>query len=77
MDYLLGSITLFAGAYIPRGWALCNGQLLPIASNTALFAILQTVYGGDGSKNFGLPNMPAHAGANYIICTHGVFPSMP
>lgn len=53
----LGSISLFAGTFAPRGWAFCEGQLLPIASNNALFSILGTTYGGDGRTDFALPDL--------------------
>jgi microcystin-dependent protein len=66
MDPILGQIIMFAGNFAPRGWAFCNGQLLSIAQNTALFSILGTTYGGDGVSTFGLPNlqgrMPMHWG---------------
>lgn len=52
---MLGSMCVFAGNFAPRGWALANGQILPIAQNTALFSILGTTYGGDGRTSFGLP----------------------
>jgi microcystin-dependent protein len=48
---------MFGGNFAPTGWALCNGQLMPIAQNTALFALLGTTYGGDGRVTFGLPNL--------------------
>jgi microcystin-dependent protein len=54
---LLGEIIMFAGNFAPRGWALCNGQLLSIAQNSALFSILGTTYGGDGRTTFGLPDL--------------------
>ena len=54
---LIGEITMFAGNFAPRGWAFCNGQLLAISSNTALFSILGTTYGGDGRTTFGLPDL--------------------
>jgi len=57
----LGTISLFAGNFAPRGWALCNGQLLSIAQNQALFSILGTTYGGDGIRTFALPNMQGRA----------------
>jgi microcystin-dependent protein len=57
MDPFLGEIRLFAGNFAPQGWALCNGSLLSIAQNTALFALLGTTYGGDGVTNFALPNL--------------------
>jgi microcystin-dependent protein len=53
----VGEIRLFAGNFAPVGWALAQGQLLPIAQNSALFALLGTVYGGDGSSTFGLPDL--------------------
>lgn len=62
----IGAIVLFCGNFAPAGWALCNGQLLGIAQNQALFAILGTIYGGDGIRTFGLPNLqgrvPIHPG---------------
>jgi len=54
---LIGSIAIFAGNYAPRGYALCQGQLLAISQNTALFSILGTTYGGDGRVTFGLPDL--------------------
>lgn len=54
----LGEVRLLPYTFPPKGWALCNGQLLPIASNTALFSILGTMYGGNGTTNFALPNLP-------------------
>jgi microcystin-dependent protein len=57
MDPFLGEIRMFAGNYAPRGWALCNGQLLAISANTALFSLLGTYYGGDGRVTFGLPDL--------------------
>lgn len=53
----LGEIRMFGGNFNPRGWAFCNGQLLPIAQNDALYALIGTTYGGDGQTTFGLPNM--------------------
>lgn len=53
----IGEIRMFAGTYAPRGWAFCQGQLLAIASNSALFSILGTNYGGNGTTTFGLPNL--------------------
>ena len=62
----IGEIKLFAGNFAPRGWALCDGQLLPISSNSALFSILGTTYGGDGRTTFALPELrgrvPVHPG---------------
>ena len=63
----IGQIQIWGGNFAPRGWAFCNGTLLPIAQNTALFSILGTTYGGDGRTTFGLPNLteraPMHPGS--------------
>jgi microcystin-dependent protein len=56
MEGVIGYVTLFAGNFAPRAWAFCQGQLLAIASNTALFSILGTTYGGNGTTTFGLPD---------------------
>jgi microcystin-dependent protein len=61
LDPFVGQIQIFAGNFAPRGWALCNGQLLPLSQNTALFALLGTQYGGNGQTNFGLPNLQGSA----------------
>lgn len=53
----IGEIVMFAGNFAPRGWAFCQGQLLSIAQNTALFSILGTTYGGNGQTTFGLPDL--------------------
>lgn len=60
MDAFVAEIRLFPFTFAPKGWALCNGQLLPISQNTALFSLLGTFYGGDGKSTFGLPNLPGH-----------------
>ncbi len=57
MDPFIGQIVSFGGNFAPRGWALCDGQLLAISSNTALFSILGTTYGGDGRTTFALPDL--------------------
>ncbi|MFT4532721.1 MAG: microcystin-dependent protein [Saprospiraceae bacterium] len=57
MNPFIGQIMIFAGNFAPRGWAFCQGQLLPISQNTALFSILGTTYAGDGRTTFGLPDM--------------------
>ncbi|MFD1161722.1 phage tail protein [Hwangdonia seohaensis] len=65
-DPFIGQISMFAGNFAPRGWALCDGQLLPISQYSALFSILGTTYGGDGETTFALPDLrgrvPMHAG---------------
>jgi microcystin-dependent protein len=65
-DPYLGEIRIFGGNFAPRGWALCNGQIMSITQNTALFSLLGTAYGGNGTSTFGLPNFqgcaPMHWG---------------
>lgn len=65
-DAYVGEIRMFAGNFAPRGWAFCDGQLLAISSNSALFSLLGTQYGGNGSTTFALPDMrgrlPVHHG---------------
>lgn len=67
----LGEIRLMSFQFSPRGWALCNGQLLPINQNQALFSLLGTTYGGDGRVNFALPDlrdrMPVHTGSGVTL----------
>ncbi|MEZ2337940.1 phage tail protein [Mucilaginibacter sp. RCC_168] len=62
----IGTISLFAGNFAPRGWALCDGQLLSISTNQALFSLVGTAYGGDGVRTFALPDLrgraPIHQG---------------
>lgn len=66
-----GEIRMFAGSFAPVGWAFCNGQLLPIAGNEALFQLIGTTYGGDGQANFALPNLqsriPIHVGQGHVL----------
>ncbi len=66
-DAFIGEIRIFAGNFAPKGWAMCNGQLMALAQNTALFSILGVQYGGDGKTTFALPNLqgraPMHQGA--------------
>ncbi len=66
MDPFLGEIRVVGFNFAPFGWALCNGQILPISQNTALFSLLGTYYGGDGRSTFALPNLqgcaPMHQG---------------
>ncbi|RMG86774.1 MAG: phage tail protein [Chloroflexi bacterium] len=67
----VGEIRMFAGNFAPRGWAFCDGQLLPISQYDALFSLLGTAYGGDGRTTFGLPDMrgriPVHAGHGHRL----------
>jgi len=57
----VAEIRIFAGSFAPRGWAFCNGQLLPISQNTALFSLIGTTYGGDGRTTTALPNLEGRA----------------
>lgn len=78
MEAFIGEIRLFAFNYAPRNWAACQGQLLPISQNQALFALLGATYGGDGMETFGLPNLQGAvplAQGTWCICLYGVFPS--
>jgi microcystin-dependent protein len=67
----LSEIRLFSFGFPPKGWALCDGQLLPINQNQALFSLMGTTYGGDGRVNFGLPNLqgraPMHVGSGHTL----------
>jgi microcystin-dependent protein len=69
-DPFLGEIKMVSFNFAPKGWALCNGQLLPISQNSALFSLLGTTYGGNGSTTFALPDMraraPMHTGGGHI-----------
>jgi microcystin-dependent protein len=71
----LSEIRIMSFGFPPRGWALCDGQLLPINQNQALFSLLGTTYGGDGRVNFGLPNLqgraPIHMGASHTLGERG------
>ena len=73
-DQFVAEIRIFPFNFAPRGWAFCNGQLLPISQNTALFSLLGTTYGGDGKSNFALPNMqgnaPMHPGQGPGLSLH-------
>ena len=63
-DQFVAEIRIFAGNFAPTGWALCQGQLLPISQNTALFSLLGTFYGGNGQTNFGLPDFQGRGPIN-------------
>jgi len=69
-DPFVGEIKIVAFNYPPRGWAFCNGQLLPIIQNQVLFALLGTMYGGNGQTTFALPNfqgrLPLHVGQGFV-----------
>jgi microcystin-dependent protein len=73
----IGEIRMFGGTFAPAGWALCQGQLMPISENESLFNLIGTTYGGDGQETFGLPDLqgrvPVHMGQgpgisqNYVL----------
>ena len=67
----IGEIRIFAGNFAPLGWLMCAGQLISIAENDTLFALIGTTYGGDGQTTFGLPNLqsrvPIHASSTFVI----------
>jgi microcystin-dependent protein len=71
----LSEIRIFSFVFAPKGWALCNGQLLPINQNQALFSLLGTTFGGDGRVNFALPDLrsrtPIHAGGGHTLGEKG------
>lgn len=81
----MSEIQLFSFGFAPKGWALCNGQLLTINQNQALFSLLGTTYGGNGTTNFALPNLNGGSasaqpwgknfGGYYCIAIQGIFPS--
>ena len=75
MDAFIGQIMLFAGNFAMKGWAPCNGQLLSIAQNQALFSILGTTYGGDGVQTFALPKIDNVGESIYLIALQGIYPS--
>lgn len=74
MNPFVAEIRIFPFNFAPTGWAFCNGQLLPISQNTALFSILGTTYGGDGRSTFALPNLqgnvPMHPGQGAGLSLH-------
>src|ERR671936_688787 len=71
----LSEIRIMSFIFAPKGWALCNGQLLPINQNQALFSLLGTTYGGNGQTTFALPNLqgrvPLHVGPGYSLGQNG------
>jgi microcystin-dependent protein len=75
-DPFVAEIRIVGFNFAPRGWAMCNGQLLPISQNTALFSILGTFYGGDGKSTFALPNIqdsaPMHPGQGPGLSQHSL-----
>src|SRR5215218_2653187 len=75
----LSEIRIMSFVFAPKGWALCNGQFLPINQNQALFSLLGTTFGGDGRVNFALPDLrqraPIHVGAGHTLGERGGEPS--
>src|SRR5713101_670744 len=73
-DPFVAEIRIFPFNFAPKGWAWCNGQILPLSQNTALFSLLGTTYGGDGKSNFALPNLevsaPMHPGQGPGLSLH-------
>src|SRR5882757_4204042 len=73
-NQFVAEVRIFPFNFAPKGWAFCNGQLLPLSQNTALFSLLGTTYGGDGKSNFALPNMqgnsPMHPGQGPGLSLH-------
>jgi len=73
-DPFVAEIRIFGFKFAPKGWAFCDGQILPISQNTALFSLLGTTYGGDGKSTFALPNMqgnaPMHPGQGQGLSLH-------
>ena len=71
----IGEIRMFAGSFNPVGWEFCDGQLMPISENEALFQLIGTTYGGDGETTFALPNLqsrvPIHQGNGFILAETG------
>ena len=74
MDPFVAEIRIFPFNFAPKGWAFCDGQIMPISQNTALFSLLGTTYGGDGKSTFALPNMqgnaPMHPGQGPGLSLH-------
>jgi microcystin-dependent protein len=78
MDYFLGEIEIFPYTFAPVGWLLCNGAILQVQDNTALFALIGNKFGGNGSTTFALPNLQGAEptpGTAFYICVSGIFPT--
>lgn len=69
-ECFLGEVRIFSGNYAPRNWALCNGQLLPIDQNEALYTLIGTTYGGDGHSTFGLPDLRGRVPIHQVAGTY-------
>lgn len=77
MEPFIGQITRFGGNFVPAGWALCDGRLLPIARNSTLYSVLGTSYGGDGVTTFALPDVQGDGPFKTIIAVEGTYPRHP
>jgi len=75
MEPFLGQIILFGGNFVIQGFAACDGAELSIAENTALFSLLGTTYGGNGTTTFALPKLENVGEARYLIALQGIYPS--
>ena len=78
MDYMLGQIVAFPFSFVPAGWKLCDGQILQIQQNSALFSLISNQFGGNGTSNFALPDLRGAApqpGVSYYICIPGIYPT--
>jgi microcystin-dependent protein len=78
MDYYLGEIELFAYQFVPMGFLLCNGNILQVVQNQALFSLIGNKFGGNGTTTFALPNLlndTPISGMNYYMCISGIYPS--
>ncbi len=78
MDYFLGLIMLMPYNFAPMDWTFCNGQILPIRENTALYSLIGNTYGGDGVTTFALPNLQGAEpipNMHYCICLAGIYPT--
>jgi len=78
MEPFIGQIQLFPYNFAPRGWAFCEGQLLQISQNTALFSLIGTAFGGDGRTTFALPKLKGKEpdpNMHYCIAVIGIYPS--
>lgn len=72
---MTAEVKYFAGNYAPRGWAFCDGKMMPIAQWQALYSILGDRFGGDGRTTFALPKIEDLNGCKAIICLDGIYPS--
>lgn len=80
MDYYIGQIAIFPYSFAPADWLLCDGALLQIQTNGALYSLIGNKFGGDGRTTFALPNLQGfemRPGTAYYICTNGIYPTRP